>query len=170
MAVPELTGSTVVLRPVVAADRASLVAIRRTPAVHQRWRGEDLEAEFDRDLLDEDTHQFTIRDLGSGTVIGAIHFAEEDDPEYRHASLDIYLDPAWHGRGRASDAIRTLTRHLLDRLGHHRLTIDPAADNEAAIRCYTAAGFRPVGVMRAYERQLDGTWADGLLMELVANG
>ena len=51
--------------------------------------------------------------------------------------------------------------------GHHRLTIDPAADNEPAIRCYTAAGFRTVGVMRRYERGRDGSFHDGLLMELV---
>jgi aminoglycoside 6'-N-acetyltransferase len=46
--------------------------------------------------------------------------------------------------------------------------IDPAADNLAAIRCYTKVGFRPVGVMRQYERSADGSWHDGLLMELLA--
>ena len=47
--------------------------------------------------------------------------------------------------------------------------IDPAADNVAAIRCYTKVGFRPVGVMRQYERGPDGTWHDGLLMEMLAD-
>ena len=46
--------------------------------------------------------------------------------------------------------------------------IDPAADNAAAIRCYSKAGFRPVGIMRDYERGADGTWHDGLLMDLLA--
>ena len=54
-------------------------------------------------------------------------------------------------------------------LGHHRLVIDPAADNAAAIRCYSKVGFRPVGVMRKYERGVDGTWHDGLLMDLLAH-
>src|SRR3712207_7691433 len=36
-----------------------------------------------------------------------------------------------------------------------------------AIRCYSAVGFRPVGVLRRYERDPDGTgWHDGLLMDL----
>ncbi len=53
--------------------------------------------------------------------------------------------------------------------GHHRLVIDPAADNEAAIRCYAAVGFRPVGVLRRYERDVDGAGRhDGLLMDLLA--
>jgi aminoglycoside 6'-N-acetyltransferase len=49
------------------------------------------------------------------------------------------------------------------------LVIDPAADNAAAIRCYAAVGFRPVGIMRNYERDVDAdTWHDGLLMDLLA--
>jgi hypothetical protein len=51
--------------------------------------------------------------------------------------------------------------------GHHRLTIDPAASNARAIAAYAKVGFRPVGIMRQYERGPDGTWHDGLLMELL---
>ena len=46
--------------------------------------------------------------------------------------------------------------------------IDPAADNKAAIRLYQALGFQPVGTMRRYERGPDGSWHDGLLMDLLA--
>ncbi len=45
--------------------------------------------------------------------------------------------------------------------------IDPAAANERAIRAYAAVGFQPVGRMRQYERGPDGTFHDGLLMELL---
>lgn len=64
--------------------------------------------------------------------------------------------------------MRTLARYLVEEVGHHRLTIDPAADNAAAIRCYSKVGFRPVGVLRKYERGVDGDWHDGLLMDLLA--
>ena len=60
-------------------------------------------------------------------------------------------------------------RHLIDERGHHRITIDPAAANAAAIRAYEKAGFAPVGLMRSYERDVGGGgWHDGLLMELDA--
>jgi aminoglycoside 6'-N-acetyltransferase len=59
--------------------------------------------------------------------------------------------------------------HLVDDRGHHRFTIDPAVGNEPAIRCYAAVGFRPVGTMRRYSRAADGTWRDGLLMDLLAD-
>jgi aminoglycoside 6'-N-acetyltransferase len=61
-----------------------------------------------------------------------------------------------------------VARWLIEARGHHRLTIDPAAGNARAIRAYERVGFRPVGVMRRYEGDLDGTWHDGLLMDLLA--
>jgi hypothetical protein len=65
-------------------------------------------------------------------------------------------------------ALRLAARWLVGDRGHHRLTIDPAACNERAIRAYAAVGFKPVGRMRRYERGADGAWRDGLLMDLPA--
>jgi aminoglycoside 6'-N-acetyltransferase len=144
-----------------------LLAIRATEQVQRRWRGDDLSREFDENLDDDEVVQLTI-ETHDGETVGMVQFGEEDDPDYRHASLDIYIDPAAHRRGYASDAIRTLVDHLFDDRGHHRLTIDPAADNTPAITCYASVGFRTVGRVRSYERQPDGTWADGLLMEMLA--
>ncbi len=86
---------------------------------------------------------------------------------YRHAGMDIYLDPSSHGKGIGTDAVRTMARHLIRTEGHHRLVIDPAAANSAAIRAYEKVGFRRVGVLRRYERGPDGTFHDGLLLDLL---
>ena len=158
-----LGGSRVRLRPVREEDRDRLLEIRSTAQV-RRWWGTPYD--------DEDRRQTTQRTGSSiefeDRVVGLIQYGEELDHMYRHANIDLYLDPSVHGRGLGHDAVRTLSRYLLDVLGHHRLVIDPAADNEAAIRCYTAVGFRPVGVMRPYERDPEGTgWHDGLLMDLL---
>jgi aminoglycoside 6'-N-acetyltransferase len=50
-----------------------------------------------------------------------------------------------HRRGVGRDAVCTLARYLVRTRHHHRLVIDPDADNEPAIRCYASVGFRPVG-------------------------
>jgi aminoglycoside 6'-N-acetyltransferase len=50
-----------------------------------------------------------------------------------------------------------------------RLTIDPAADNEAAIAGYSKVGFTAVGVMRSYERREGGDWTNGLLMDMLTS-
>jgi aminoglycoside 6'-N-acetyltransferase len=88
---------------------------------------------------------------------------------YRHAGIDLFLSQEFQGRGLGTDAVRTLALHLVRDRGHHRLVIDPAADNTAAIRAYEKVGFRPVGVMRRYERLPGGEWHDGLLMDVLAN-
>jgi aminoglycoside 6'-N-acetyltransferase len=163
-----LYGQQVTLRPVAHGDVPELARIRATPQVHRRWRGgDDMMAAIAEDLAEPDVETFVIE--LAGRVVGAIQWGEEVEPDYRHANMDIYVDPAVHGRGVGTEAIRTLARHLIAEHGHHRLVIDPAADNAAAIRSYTKVGFRPVGVMRRYERDADGTWHDGLLMDLLAD-
>jgi aminoglycoside 6'-N-acetyltransferase len=162
-----LQGEAIRLRPADRADKPRLVEIRRQPEVYQHWRGgDDLEAAVEEDFA-EDTVQYVIE--LDDRVVGWIQWEAEEDPDYRHASMDIYVDARVHGRGVGTDAVRTLARHLIAEHGHHRLTIDPAAHNEAAIRCYRKVGFRPVGIMRRAERGPDGTWHDSLLMDLLAD-
>ena len=165
---PTLAGALVSLRPATEADVPALAAIRAAPEVYARWGGDaDLTAEVRSDLDDPDSPTFVIE--ADGRVVGAIQYYEESDPMYRHAGMDLYLDPAVAGRGLGTDTVRTMARYLIRDRGHHRLVIDPAADNTAAIRTYQKVGFRPVGVMRRYERGPDGRWHDGLLMDLLAD-
>jgi aminoglycoside 6'-N-acetyltransferase len=163
-----LQGALVRLRPYDDADFADLVRIREHPTVHERWRGgDDMAKAVREDLAEEESTAFVIE--LDGRVVGWVQWQSEEEPDYRCASMDIYVDPHVHGRGVGTDALRTLARHLIDDHGHHRIEIDPAADNEAAIRCYTKVGFRPVGILRKAERGNDGTWHDSLMMDLLAD-
>jgi aminoglycoside 6'-N-acetyltransferase len=162
-----LRGEKAVLRRAVLADMVAMVAIRAMPEVRQRWRGEDLGAEFIDDINSADLHLLAI--VVDGEIVGGIQWSEETDPDYRHATIDIYLRPDVHGQGIGADAIRTLATHLFSEGDHHRISIDPAADNAAAIRCYTKVGFQPVGILRQYERGPNGDWHDALLMDLLAH-
>jgi aminoglycoside 6'-N-acetyltransferase len=159
---PTLTGQRVVLRPVGDRDRPRLREILAEPDVARWWSFSGLGF---GDGDDDDSVVLAIE--LDGEVVGAIQYAEETDPDYRHASVDIYLATAVHGQGLGPDAVRTVARYLFDARGHHRVTIDPAAANARAIAAYAKVGFRPVGVMRQYERGRDGTWHDGLLMDLL---
>jgi aminoglycoside 6'-N-acetyltransferase len=159
-----LRGARVTLRPATADDVDALLAIRTTPEV-RRWWGD--EEDYRASIVEELPQTYAI--VVDGEIAGAIQWYEEGDPQYRHAGMDIYLHADRAGQGLGTDAVRTLARHLIDERGHHRLVIDPAADNAAAIRAYEKVGFRPVGVMRRYERGQDGTFHDGLLMDLLAD-
>jgi aminoglycoside 6'-N-acetyltransferase len=139
------------------------VAIRTRPEVIRWWGEED---DYTAAVAGELATTYAVE--SDGRIVGAIQWYEAEDPMYRHAGMDIYLDPTVAGKGLGTDAVRTLARHLIDGLGHHRLVIDPAADNAAAIRAYGKVGFKPVGVLRRYEKGPDGTFHDGLLMDLLA--
>jgi aminoglycoside 6'-N-acetyltransferase len=153
----------VVLRPLAEADVAELRRIHSAEAVARWWGPPDERFPWD----EPESTRLTIE--VDGRVAGLIQFDEELEPRYRHARVDLFVDPDLHGRGLGTEALRRVVRQLIDERGHHRITIDPAADNAAAIRCYEKVGFRRVGVMRRYERDADGPgWRDGLLMELLA--
>jgi aminoglycoside 6'-N-acetyltransferase len=153
----------IVLRPLTVGDEPELLRIHQTPEVVRWW---DVPAEgFPWD--DPESTRLTIE--VDGRVAGLIQFWEELEPKYRHASIDLFLDPDLHGRGVGTEVLRRVARQLFEDRGHHRLTIDPAVANVAAIRSYEKVGFKSVGVMRRYERDLGGGgWHDGLLMELLA--
>jgi aminoglycoside 6'-N-acetyltransferase len=152
------------LRPLAASDVAELRRIHSTPEV-ARWWGVPVEG---FPAMDEPAStRLTI--ILDGAIVGLIQFCEELEPKYRHAAIDLFLDPAVHGRGLGTEAVRRVVRHLIDDRGHHRITIDPARTNSVAIRTYEKVGFTRVGVMRSYERDAGGEgWHDALLMELLA--
>jgi aminoglycoside 6'-N-acetyltransferase len=152
------------LRPGRTDDADRLFQIRTEPEVIRWWGSDDIEEEISEEFIESD-NAFVIE--VDGEVVGAIQYHEENDPMYRHAGIDIYLTTSRHGEGLGTEALRLLARYLLEERGHHRLTIDPASDNAAAIRAYERVGFRRVGIMRKYERGPDGVWHDGLLMDML---
>ena len=158
---PTLRGERAVLRPLTDADAPAMLAILSEPGVAAWWR----RAEWEQ-VTEEGATVFAV--MVDDAIAGSIQFSEETDPDYLSAAIDIFVADAWQDRGIGSEAMRTLIAYLIEERGHHRITVDPAAANARAIHVYERLGFRPVGIMRAYERTAEATWRDALLMELIA--
>lgn len=165
-----LRGPRVVLRSVDTSDLPKLLGILREPEVARRWSEPDEAA--DGELLlglgaDGAERISTFAIELAEEMIGWIAGWEKLAPEYRHAGIDLFLSAAQHGQGYGPEAIRLVCKFLFFERGHHRITIDPAADNAPAIRAYEKVGFRRVGILRRYELGPDGSYHDGLLLDLL---
>ena len=170
-----LRGRVVTLRPVVEPDLPKLLEILGEAEVARWWRRDEWERVEEHGAV---TFAIVLpgddgaAGRGCGRpeqVAGCIQFSEEADPDYRSAAVDIFVATAAQGRGVGPDAMRTLIAWLFGERGHHRLTVDPAAENARAIHVYEKLGFRRVGVLRRYERVEDGVWRDAILMELLVD-
>jgi aminoglycoside 6'-N-acetyltransferase len=163
---PVLTGPRVTLRPGGPGDVPALRAILAEPSVARWWGTPDPAEVITADLAGREGDLLLVIEAG-GQIAGGIQYHEENEPRYRHAGIDIYLSGRCQGLGLGTEAVALLAGFLLHDRGHHRITIDPAAGNARAIACYRKAGFRPVGIMRQYEGSQDGSFHDGLLMDLL---
>jgi aminoglycoside 6'-N-acetyltransferase len=153
---------TIELQPLDVAHVARLRELHQQPGVMRWWGPMDADFPFD----EADSTRFTI--VVDGDVAGLVQYGEEKWDDGRHAWIDIFVGDNYVGRGVGTEVVRRMSRMLIEERGHHRITIDPATDNAAAIRSYEKAGFRRVGVCeRAYREPSSGEWRDELLMELV---
>jgi aminoglycoside 6'-N-acetyltransferase len=163
----ELHGDHIVLRPLTELDCDRIVELGAHPDVARWWPDITPKNVLTKARGAGGVTAFAI--VVDGEVAGLIQYDEELDPEYRRAGIDIFLGAPYHGRGLGTDAVRTMVAHLVQDLGHHRVIIDPAADNPAAIRCYEKVGFRRVGVMREYWCDGEGVWRNSVLLDLLAS-
>ncbi|MDZ4170119.1 MAG: GNAT family protein [Coriobacteriia bacterium] len=159
-----LTGRLVTLRPADETELSQLAEALAADANASPWLGTDPSVILTW-FRGDGVSAFVVD--SQGTALGVITFEEELDPDYHAANIDIGLLSGATGRGVGPDALATLVEYLFTVRGHHRVTIDPAVANTRAIRAYERVGFKPVGVMREYERGSDDQWHDNLLMDLL---
>ena len=158
---PTIAG--MILRPLAEGDEAELLRIHMTPEVIRWWDAPEQDFPWD----EPESTRLTIE--VDGAIVGLIQYTEETRAEVPPCG-DRPVSRSRPARTRLRQrGGRRVVRLLIDERGHHRITIDPAVKNVAAIRAYEKAGFKPVGVMRQAERDADGSgWHDALLMELLA--
>lgn len=125
-------GRLTTLRPAGAGDVDRLVAWHADPEVARYWDGETFtHAEMEERLERGDVEAWIVEE--SGKPVGYLQVHSE--------GLDMLLIPEARGRGLGPDAARAMARHLVDERGWTRVTVDPYAWNEGAVRAWERAGF-----------------------------
>ena len=161
---PVLAGERMTLRPPTDADAAPLLAILAEPEVSRWWVGYTPDRIRDEILEPGNALVMEI----DGRCAGAIFLYPNEDPEYLHVVIHLFLGARWYGHRYGAESLAIVIAHLRT-LGHHRFTLDPNVNNLPAIRSYQRLGFTSAGILREYQLRPDGTHEDGLLMDLVAS-
>jgi aminoglycoside 6'-N-acetyltransferase len=129
-------GEQTMLRPVEEADIDLLLVWHADPEVMRFWDGKT----FTREtmlvrLARPDVTPYLV--LADGVAVGYLQVWWDAEG----GGLDMFLEPAARGRGLGPDAARAMAQHLLDDRGWARVTVDPYAWNEQALRGWRNAGF-----------------------------
>lgn len=173
-----VTGPTVVLRPVVEADRAARQAygwdagIERcfgesratgpmTDHEAQEWYAESVR------MRDDPMCLAWVVDV-DGRLVGEafLHSLRDKDRKARYAVSLFAPEHLGHGWGREITGL--VLDHAFGVLGLHRVDLRVLAFNERAIRSYARAGF----VVEGRERdscRIDDVWYDDLIMAVLAH-
>ena len=153
------------LRPAADTDLDALIALARRPEIARTLAWHAAET-LSQALVAESGELLVIE--AAGTFAGGVRW-ELVNRRSRIAEIrTLMLDPARHGRGLATTAVRDLCALLFTRHGLHRVEAEVLGLNRAAQRVFERAGFVSEGNRRrAYDRE--GVWQDGVRYGLLAD-
>jgi aminoglycoside 6'-N-acetyltransferase len=125
-------GRLTALRPAEADDIDRLVDWHADPDVARYWDGETFtRAEMEERLARADVEAWIVEEGEEPIGFLQVH------PE----GLDMFLIPGERGRGLGPDAARAMAEHLVEERHWERVTVDPYAWNDGAVRAWERAGF-----------------------------
>ncbi len=142
-----LSDDEIVVRPADATDEEQLFTWFTDPEIYRWWGGKPKSREYTTShthpMVEDDGTAWPFIVLRESEPIGYLQIWRDNDGT---AGLDMFLAPAFRGRGLGTRAAFAVARHLTG-AGWSRLTVDPAVDNERAIRMWEKAGFEKTGTI-----------------------
>ncbi|WP_449385937.1 GNAT family N-acetyltransferase [Cellulomonas soli] len=159
------------IRPATPADAPDVWRYRRLPEVSE-WmtsRPAD-EPSFVATYLEPERLARTLLVERAGHVVGDLMVRVEDAWAQTEAvecargvqaELGWSFDPAWHGQGLATEAVRRLLALCFEELGLRRVLANCFADNEPSWRLMERLGMRREAAFVAESLHRSGRWLDG---------
>jgi ribosomal-protein-alanine N-acetyltransferase len=175
-----ISGAQVALRQPVAADFEVWAKLRHDSRNflvpwEPTWAPDELSKEAFRRRLrrysqaarDGTGHVFFVFDKKAGALVGGCQLSNiRQGVAQSAATLGYWMGERYAGRGLMTDAVVTLTKYCLTKLGLHRIEAACLPDNIASRRVLAKAGFVEEGTARKYLK-INGQWRDHLLFAIV---
>ncbi|MBO0829035.1 MAG: GNAT family N-acetyltransferase [Streptosporangiales bacterium] len=166
------------LRPFEPADLDAVHAIFSSPDVVRYLYEEPRDEEGARILLARKRRRRALVDSGdalslavveraTGAVAGDVTFMWRSE-EHRQAEIGYVLDPAFHGRGYATEASAELLRFGFEEVGVHRISGRLDGRNAASARVLERLGMRREAHLVQNE-WVKGEWTDELVYAILAD-
>ena len=127
-----LRGRNIVLRPLRTGDVERVAEIQAEPSV-ARWWGSPNKAQLHRQANGSDDDKALAIER-EGELVGLIQYHEENEPDFRHAGIDVFLAERVQGHGLGTDAVRTVVRYLIDERVREREVLQPGDGREGLPR------------------------------------
>lgn len=173
----ELNTKRLIIRPVSIKDKHALYEYRSNPDIYKYLSFvptniKDVEG-FIKKCPKEFNIQGTWFQLGillkdGQTLIGdvGIHFLETE-PENKQVEIGYTMNPKYHNKGYATEALLEIIDYLFTSLKKHRISasIDPA--NKPSIKLMEKLGFRKEAHFRK-SLFFHGEWVDDLVYALLS--
>jgi len=106
-----------------------------------------------------------IERLEDGALVGMVNLWGGDAKNRDFKLAAIFGRDHW-GQGYGQESLQFLVNYAFAHLGVRRISLQVAAENKRAIRCYEKVGFVAEGRLRAATFH-DGAWEDELLMGML---
>lgn len=166
-----LVGKHILLREYVISDSHYIHAWRNDRAT-TRWMGPKFAHAVSIDEVSDslkrvisspptDAVYFAIGHRETREYIGGIDLTSIDWTKGTGVLSIVIGDAANRGRGYGSEAIELLLGHAFKTLQLDRVSLNVAAANQGALRCYRNSGFRPCG------RKRNGIVGNGQYSDLI---
>ena len=175
-----ITGAHVTLRSPVSADFEAWSQLRHASRDFLKpweptWAPDELSKEAFRRRLrryaqaarDGTGHIFFIFDKKTGALMGGCQISNiRQGVAQSSATLGYWMGERYAGKGLMTDAVTSLVRYCITKLGLHRIEAACLANNAASRRVLTKAGFVEEGVARKYLK-INGQWRDHVLFAVI---
>jgi RimJ/RimL family protein N-acetyltransferase len=154
-------------------QRVRLFALKETPAAFASSYEEECDITLDvvATRLESGPDQVVYGAFDGATLVGTVGVGRETMAKLRHKAViwGMHIAPSHRGQGLGKLLLDSALAHARAQPGLRQLNLCVAAENDAALKLYEAAGFEVFGNEKD-AMLIDGEWRDELHMARLLRG